>query len=121
MRSGYAALSVPFWFLITFHRATYKARSEYYNATAVFQQLHAVKVLHQSWKGRTLAADGRGNIHCHNIARVVVVVAADRLGQRAEECFKDGAQRIIWIQDLMHPCVYLVVKVVIMGETGRPF
>lgn len=62
---------------------------------AACQQLYAIPDVHRSPVRDTLLADQSGKINCHCGARIVVLVLAERPGQRAAVCCIDVARRVI--------------------------
>lgn len=75
---------------------------ELYHEIGVFRQIRAVDSVHSLSVCGTLRVDGRLKVHFRYAARIVVVVNAVQLGQRATVCFVHVVQGVIWSPDLIH-------------------
>lgn len=81
--------------------------------TAVLQQVHAVEGVRSSHVCRTFEVDNRGKVRCHHAAHIVAAVVVERLGHRTAVRFIDFAEMVLWIHDLIHPRVGLLLKIVV--------
>lgn len=91
----------------------------YEHTLAVYQQFHAVYIVHSSLIHRTSGIDGRERVNCHHTARIVVAKVAKRVGKGVAECFIDVGQRPTWFHDLMHRRVDFLLQILIKVQGLR--
>lgn len=82
MRSICAVISHPFHVILVsyqFDKTTPIAAVKHDHKIAVFQQLPTVSAVHGSQVCRTFGVGGKGKVHCHRTAQLVVVIITERL------------------------------------------
>lgn len=80
---------------------------------AVFEQLPVFEVIHSSRICVIIVAHLTGNIHRDYIARLSVVEVAEQHGQRVAASFVNLAWRAIYVHDLVHPRLDVLVQIVL--------
>lgn len=80
---------------------------------AIFQLLHAVDGMNSSRVGEYFQFDRGVGVHCHHAVRIVIFIVVKRLARSVVVHSIDTVQKIIRIHDLIHPCMYFFVQIVV--------